>query len=67
MATEKKKRTKDLTLLEMIKQYGDLRESLGYFDGVSDTECIDKAYKSIMEVYADIKVELYKMGALKNE
>ena len=67
MATEKKKRTKDLTLLEMIKQYGDLRESLGYFDGVNDTECIDEAHKKITEIYADIKVELYKMGALKNE
>lgn len=64
MATEKKKHK---TLLEMIKQYGDLRESLGYFDGVSDTECIDEAHKRITEIYADIKVELYKMGALKNE
>ena len=64
MATEKKK---NKTLLEMIKQYGDLRESLGYFDGVSDTECIDEAHKRITEIYADIKVELYKMGALNNE
>ena len=67
MATEKKKRKEKLTLMEMIKRYGDFRESLGYFDGVNDIEFMDKSYKSMMEIYADIKVELYKMGALKNE